>query len=64
MLVNLCADCHAKPGYTGALKMACGTGHDVDPAIARHNMKSAVLQIKKDDPGASPLLTKVGATAG
>ena len=64
VLVNLCADCHAKPGYTGSFKMACGTGHDVDPAIARHNLKAAVLQIKKDDPGASPLLTKSLAAHG
>ena len=64
VLVNLCADCHAKPGYTGAFKMACGSGHDVDPAIARVNMKAAFLQIKKDDPAASPLLTKALAAHG
>lgn len=64
VLVNLCADCHAKPGYTGAFKMACGTGHDVDPAIARANMKAAFLQIKKDDPANSPLLTKALAAHG
>ncbi len=64
VLVNLCADCHAKPGYTGAFKMACGSGHDVDPAIARVNMKAAFLQIKKADPAASPLLTKALAAHG
>ena len=64
VLVNLCADCHAKPGYTGAFKMACGSGHDVDPAIARANMKAAFQQIKKDDPAASPLLTKSLAAHG
>jgi hypothetical protein len=58
VLVNLCADCHAKPGYTGAFKMACGTLQDSDPAIARHNLKAAVAQVKKGDPGASPLLVK------
>ena len=64
VLVNLCADCHAKPGYAGAFKMACGSAQDVDPAIAQHNMKAALLQIKKDDPGASPLLTKALAAHG
>ena len=64
VLTNLCADCHAKPGYTGSFKMACGTAHDVDPAIARHNLKAAMQQIKKDDPGASPLLNKALAAHG
>ena len=50
VLVNLCADCHAKPGYTGAFKMACGTLLDTDPAIGKHNLKAAVGQIKKGDP--------------
>jgi len=58
VLVNLCADCHAKPGYAGAFKMACGSTQDMDPAIARQNLRATVNQIKKDDPGSSPLLMK------
>jgi len=64
VLINLCADCHAKPGYTGAFKMACGTLQDTDPAIAKHNLKAAVGQIKKGDPAASPLLVKALAAHG
>jgi hypothetical protein len=64
VLVNLCADCHAKPGYTGAFKMACGTLQDSDPGIAKHNLKAAVGHIKKGDPAASPLLVKALAAHG
>lgn len=58
VLVNLCADCHARPGYTGAFKMACGTGQDMDPAITRHNLRAALAQIKKTEPAGSPVLVK------
>jgi hypothetical protein len=63
VLVNLCADCHAKPSYTGTFKMACGT-HDLDPALARQNLKAALGHIKKDEPGASPILVKALAMHG
>ena len=64
VLVNLCADCHAKASYAGAFKMACGTGHDPDAGITRHNLKAVLAQIKKDDPAASPLLEKALAAHG
>ncbi|HEY3788100.1 MAG TPA: hypothetical protein VGL71_04555, partial [Urbifossiella sp.] len=64
ILVNLCADCHARPGYAGVFKMACGSVQDVDAAIARHNLKAAISQIKNGDPGASPLLVKALAVHG
>ncbi|HXD86020.1 MAG TPA: hypothetical protein VN641_05985, partial [Urbifossiella sp.] len=63
VLVNLCADCHGKPSYAGAFKMACG-GPVNDPALTRFNLKAAVGQVKKSDPAASPLLMKALAAHG
>ena len=64
VLANLCADCHAKPGYTGAFKLACGTGADHDPGIAKQNLRAVLAQIKKADPASSPLLEKSLAAHG
>jgi hypothetical protein len=57
VLVSLCADCHAKPSYSGSFKMACGNFEN-DRSLARFNLNAAVKQIKKDQPAASPLLVK------
>jgi hypothetical protein len=64
VLVNLCADCHAKPGHTGTFKMACGTTLEGDSALTKHNLKAALAQIKKADAGASPLLVQALAAHG
>lgn len=58
VLANLCADCHARRDYTGAFKLDCHTGQGLDPAVTRYNLVAVAKQIKKDDPGASPLLHK------
>ncbi|MDB5310531.1 MAG: hypothetical protein JWO38_4733 [Gemmataceae bacterium] len=58
VLTNLCADCHARPGYTGAFKLARDTGFDADPHVTRQNLRAAAAQLRKDDPAASPLLTR------
>jgi len=64
VLANLCADCHAKPAYSGSFKLACGTGADHDAGIIRQNLKATIGQIKKTDPSASPLLEKALAAHG
>jgi hypothetical protein len=64
VLVNLCADCHAKPSYSGSFKLACGTGPDHDAAIAKQNLRIVLGQIKKNDPASSPLLEKALAAHG
>jgi hypothetical protein len=58
ILANLCADCHGRPSYTGAFKLAKCSGYESDPHTARHNLRAAAGQIKKDDPASSPLLQK------
>jgi len=64
VLANLCADCHARRDYTGAFKLDCHTGQGLDPAVTRYNLVAVAKQIKKDDPGASPLLHKALAAHG
>ena len=64
VLVNLCADCHAKAAYKGSFKLAPTTGHTYDPDGIRQNLRVAAAQLKKDDPSASPLLTKALAMHG
>ncbi|HEY2911630.1 MAG TPA: hypothetical protein VGI99_15365, partial [Gemmataceae bacterium] len=63
VLVNLCADCHGKPNYAGAFKMACG-GPVSDPSSTRFNLKAALKQVDKNEPAASPLLVKAVAAHG
>lgn len=58
ILVNGCAECHAKADYAGSFKMACGSGHGADAQATRQNLVAAIGQITRQDPAASPLLVK------
>jgi hypothetical protein len=58
ILVNGCAECHAKADYAGSFKMACGSGHAADAQTTRQNLVAAIGQLNRQDPAASPLLVK------
>jgi hypothetical protein len=56
ILVNQCAECHAKADYAGSFKLACGSGHNADAQTTRQNLLAAAGQINRQDPAVSPLL--------
>ena len=64
LLVNLCADCHAKPTYPGTFKMARSSSYDTTAATVRQNLRVVAAHLKKEDVATSPLLTKAVAPHG
>lgn len=58
ILVNQCADCHAKPGHASGFVLAKGTDFDPNPALAKPNLAAVLKQLHKADPAKSPLLVK------
>jgi hypothetical protein len=63
-LANQCVGCHAGADYAGAFKLVRVAATDAGPQATRANLRAAAAQLKKDDPGASPLLTKTLAAHG
>ncbi len=57
-LANQCASCHAKDGYNGTFKLVRVNPAEAGPLATRTNLRAVAGQLKKDDPGASPLLVK------
>jgi hypothetical protein len=57
-LANQCTECHAKPDHPGAFKLVRVNPTDAGPQATRTNLRAAAAQLRKDDPGASPLLQK------
>ncbi len=64
VLMNQCATCHAKEDYAGAFKLVAVASNETNPAATRQNLRAAAGQIKKSEPGASPLLAKAQAAHG
>jgi hypothetical protein len=64
ILANLCAECHAKPGYGGPFKLATSSGFEDRPQVTAQNLKAVAAQLRKGDPAASPLLLKAVAAHG
>ena len=58
LLANQCVECHAKPDYQGKFKLARVTPIDAGPEATKANLRAVAAQLKKGDPGASPLLVK------
>jgi|GEM_PF-1465699 len=63
-LANQCVSCHANPEYTGKFKLARITATEAGPQATRINLRAVAGQLKKDDPGASPLLVKTRTAHG
>jgi hypothetical protein len=64
VLMNQCASCHAKGDYAGAFKLVPVATNEVNPAATRQNLRAASAQVKKSDPGTSPLLLKAVTAHG
>ena len=64
VLVNQCADCHAKPGHASSFRLAPGTDFDANPLVAKQNIAAVAKQLNKADPARSPLLAKALAAHG
>ncbi|AMV27103.1 hypothetical protein VT84_22060 [Gemmata sp. SH-PL17] len=56
-LANQCVDCHAGD-YKGKFKLARVAAGETAQQPTRANLRAVAGQLRKDDPGASPLLTK------
>lgn len=57
-LANQCTDCHAKPDHAGKFKLVRVNPAEAGPQATRTNLRAVAGQLKKDDPGISPLLLK------
>ncbi len=55
VLVNLCADCHARGDIT-TFKLVRVEGRDAPQAATRANLRAALAHVRRGDPAASPLL--------
>ena len=64
LLLNACAACHARGSYAGAFKLTPRDGFAVDPDATRKNLRAAAGQLRKDDTGCSPLLSRTLAAHG
>jgi hypothetical protein len=64
VLMNLCADCHARADHPGAFKLTRVTAGYANPEASHHNAKEAARFVSRDDPSDSPLLTKAVAAHG
>jgi hypothetical protein len=63
-LANQCAECHAKSDHAGKFKLVRVNPAEAGPQATRTNLRAVAGQLKKDDPGASPLLLKSLAAHG
>ena len=57
-LANRCTECHAKSDHPGKFKLVSVNPTDAGPQATRTNLRAVAGQLRKDDPGASPLLAK------
>jgi hypothetical protein len=57
-LANQCIECHAKPDHAGTFKLVKVDPVQAGPMATRTNLRAVAGQLRKDDPGASPLLLK------
>lgn len=58
VLMNLCADCHAKPDHPSDFKLARASAGYAHPEASNRNAREVARFVTRDDPSASPLLTK------
>ena len=63
-LANKCAECHAKPDHAGKFKLVKVDPQQAGPQATRTNLRAVAGQVRKDDPGASPLLLKALSAHG
>jgi hypothetical protein len=57
-LANQCVGCHGSPDHAGKFKLVRVSATDAGPQATRTNLRAVAAQLRKDDPGASPLLQK------
>ncbi|MBY0457965.1 MAG: hypothetical protein K2V38_11545, partial [Gemmataceae bacterium] len=58
-LANQCVGCHSAADYRGTFRLSrVVPGVDPGVEITRANLKAVAAQLRKDDPGSSPLLAK------
>ena len=57
-LANQCVECHANPAHKGKFKLARVAPGESAQQPTRANLRAVAGQLRKDDPGASPLLVK------
>jgi hypothetical protein len=64
VLMNLCADCHAKPDHPSGFKLSRVPAGYAHPEASNRNAKEAARFVTRDDPSASPLLMKAVTAHG
>ena len=64
VLMNLCASCHAKEGDTSGFKLVRVAEGFADPEASDRNAKAVARFITRDDPSASPVLTRAVTAHG
>lgn len=58
VLANQCMECHARADHGSGFKLVRVTGFEVGPQATHANLRAVAAQLKKNDPGNSPLLVK------
>jgi hypothetical protein len=58
VLANQCMECHARDDHASTFRLKRVTGFEVGPQSTHANLRAVAGQLKKDDPGNSPLLVK------
>ncbi|HVK16381.1 MAG TPA: hypothetical protein VM533_05485 [Fimbriiglobus sp.] len=64
LLMNLCADCHAKPDHPSEFKITRVPAGYANPEASQRNAKDVAKFVSRDDPSASPLLSKAVSAHG
>jgi hypothetical protein len=64
VVMNLCADCHAKPDHPSEFKLTRVPAGYANPEASHRNAKEVAKYVSRDDPSASPLLLKAVTAHG
>jgi hypothetical protein len=64
VVMNLCADCHAKPDHPGEFKLTRVPAGYAHPEASHRNAKEVARFVSRENPSASPLLTKAVTAHG
>jgi hypothetical protein len=64
VVMNLCADCHAKPDHPGGFQLTRVPAGYANPEASQRNAKEVAKFVSRDNPSASPLLVKAVTAHG
>jgi hypothetical protein len=64
VLMNLCADCHAKADHPSAFRLTRVPAGYANPEASHRNAKEVAKFVARDDPSSSPLLLKAVTAHG